>query len=114
LLLALPTGIIIRTRIWNSLKTVIGAGAVVTLLTGMASAQLPTPGIDLSPDGGRALTPEQNAIDEKYRATLKQIPEKRSPADPWSQHALHSGRSVQAAAAVRRTSPRYQVDGSVL
>jgi hypothetical protein len=54
----------------------------------MASAQLSTPGIDLSPDGGRSLTPEekgkQNAIDEKYRAKLKQIPEKRSPADPWS------------------------------
>src|SRR3954447_26356716 len=80
--------IMILMRTWNSLKKVVGAGAVVTLLTGMASAQLATPGIELSPDGGRALTREekekQNAIDEKYRATLKQIPEKRSPADPWN------------------------------
>jgi len=78
----------ILMRISSSLNKAVGAGVIIALLTGIASAQLATPGISLSPDGGRTLTPEekekQNAIDEKYRATLKQIPEKRSPADPWS------------------------------
>jgi hypothetical protein len=88
LLWALTDSIIVSMPIWNSLHKAVCAGAIVALSTGMASAQLPVPGITLSPDGGRTLTPEekekQNAIDEKYRASLKQIPEKRTPSDPWS------------------------------
>jgi len=62
------------------------AGIVLLLLTGAASAQLPMPGITLSPDRSRVLTPEekekQKAIDDQYRATIKQIPDKRT-SDPW-------------------------------
>ena len=71
---------------WNSLCTLIGAAAVAALLTGPASAQF-KPAITLNPDASRPLTPEeqekQKAIDDKYKATMQGIPDKKAPADPW-------------------------------
>jgi len=65
-----------------------GAAAALALLTGVAAAQFQTPGIDISPGGNtRVLTPEekekQKAIDDKYKATMQAIPEKKAPVDPW-------------------------------
>jgi len=69
------------------LNNVIRAGVIVALLTGPASAQLPMPGVTLAPDQRRALTPEeqekQKALDDRYKETMKKIPDKRPPADPW-------------------------------
>ena len=72
---------------WNSLCKPMGAAAALALLTGVASAQMPMPGITLNPDSQRVLTPEekekQKALDDKYKATMQSIPDKKAPADPW-------------------------------
>lgn len=65
-----------------------GAAAALALLTGIAAAQFQTPGVDLNPGARtRVLTPEQQekekAIDDKYKATMQAIPNKKAPADPW-------------------------------
>ncbi len=64
------------------------AAAFVALLAGPAAAQLSMPGIDISP--GRASKPmtaeekeKQKALDDKYKATMQSIPDKKPPADPW-------------------------------
>ena len=67
---------------------IVGAAAALALLTGVAAAQLPMPGIDISPGRtSRPLTPEekekQKEIDDKYKATMQAIPEKKGPVDPW-------------------------------
>jgi len=63
------------------------AGAVVVLLTGVASAQMPMPGMSLH-NGTKELTPEerakQKAIDDAYNAATKKIPDKKTASDPWS------------------------------
>ena len=74
-------------QIWNTLGKLIGAAAVLALLTGTASAQLPMPSITLNPDGSRPVSPEEKekrqAVDDKYKATMQSIPDKKAPADPW-------------------------------
>ncbi|MBI3703269.1 MAG: hypothetical protein HY244_05295 [Rhizobiales bacterium] len=71
---------------WNSFCKLMGAAAVLALLSGAASAQF-MPGITLNPDTTRTLTPEekekQKAIDDKYKSTMQAIPDKKKPADPW-------------------------------
>ena len=61
------------------------AAAVIALLTGTASAQMPTPAIHLGHDKP-ALTPEQlekqKAIDNAYNSATQKIPDKK-PVDPW-------------------------------
>jgi hypothetical protein len=63
------------------LSKFIRAAAIFALLTGAAFAQLPMPGMTLSPDKPRTLTPEekekQKAIDEQYKEMMKKIPDKR-------------------------------------
>jgi hypothetical protein len=75
-------------RIGPIARGLIGAGLLIAQPTAPALAQMPMPGITMSPDKGRVLTPEQKAkqkaIDDQYQATIKQIPEKRAPSDPWS------------------------------
>jgi hypothetical protein len=72
---------------WSWLGKSIGAAAVLALLAGGAAAQLPMPGMTISPDAKRPLTDEekekQKAIDDKYKATMQSIPDKKAPADPW-------------------------------
>jgi hypothetical protein len=67
------------------LRKLIQAGAIVALLTGAASAQMPM-GIPLRAPGKRALTPQeiekQKAIDNAYRSATKTIPNKPA-VDPW-------------------------------
>jgi len=41
------------------LRKLIGAGAILLLLTGVAAAQLPMPGISLGGDNKRKLTPDE-------------------------------------------------------
>jgi hypothetical protein len=69
------------------LRKLIGAGAIIIVLTGAAAAQLPMPGLSLGGDHTRKLTPEeqarQDATDKAYRATMQKIPEKKTAADPW-------------------------------
>jgi hypothetical protein len=69
------------------LRKLIGAGVIVILLTGVAAAQLPMPGISLGGDNKRKLTPgeiaKQKATDSAYRAALDKIPEKKVTVDPW-------------------------------
>jgi hypothetical protein len=67
------------------LRIIIGAGVIVSLLTGAALAQLPM-GISLGHDEKHKLTPEeqakQDAADRAYKSTLQKIPEKKA-VDPW-------------------------------
>ena len=72
--------------IQDTLRKLIGAAAIVACLTGSVFAQF-TPGLTLSPDTERQLTPEQKekqkALDEAYRSAIGKIPDKQKPADPW-------------------------------
>jgi hypothetical protein len=67
------------------LGKLVRAGAIIALLTGAASAQIPMPGINLSPD--RQMTPEekekQKVIENAYKSAIEKIPDKKPPADPW-------------------------------
>ena len=67
------------------LGKIVRAGAIIALLTGAASAQIPMPGINLSPD--RQMTPEekekQKVIENAYKSAIEKIPDKKPPADPW-------------------------------
>ena len=68
------------------LRKLIQAGAILFLLTGAASAQLPMPSLSLGKDKPPP-TPEeierQKAIDNAYNNATKKIPEKKEAADPW-------------------------------
>ena len=61
-------------------------GAVIGLLTGVASAQM-MPGMSFK-NQPKQLTPEerakQKALDEAYKEATKKIPEKKVANDPWS------------------------------
>ena len=63
---------------------ILGAAAVVALLTGSAYAQ--TPNVNLIPELA-SKTPEQkeqDAADQKaYRESLKKIPDAKVSSDPW-------------------------------
>jgi len=67
------------------LGKIVRTGAIIALLTGAASAQMPMPGINLSPD--RQMTPEekekQKVIENAYKSAIEKIPDKKPPADPW-------------------------------
>ena len=69
------------------LRKLIGAGVIVIVLTGVAAAQLPMPGISLGGDNKRKLTPDeiakQKATESAYRAAMDKIPEKKTTVDPW-------------------------------
>jgi predicted transglutaminase-like cysteine proteinase len=66
----------------------IAAAAMAALFAGPAAAQLSMPGVDLTPDSSRRLTPEERErlreIDKNYKATLKQVPDKKQSYDPWA------------------------------
>jgi hypothetical protein len=65
---------------------ILGAMAVVVLLTAPASAQIQTPNINLLSDLP-SKTPEekeQDAIkDRAYKESLKKIPDAKTSSDPW-------------------------------
>jgi hypothetical protein len=69
----------------DMLRKIVHAGAIIALLTGAASAQMPMPGINLSPD--RQMTPEekekQRVIENAYKSAIEKIPDKKPPTDPW-------------------------------
>jgi hypothetical protein len=69
------------------LRKLIGAGAILLLLTGAAAAQFPMPGISFGGDNKKKLTPEeqeaQNKRDKDYKAAMDKIPEKKATNDPW-------------------------------
>ena len=68
------------------LRKIAHAGSIIALLTGVASAQIKTPGINLAPQD-RQLTPEekekQKAIEDAYKSAIGKIPDKKTPVDPW-------------------------------
>jgi hypothetical protein len=71
------------------LALLFAASAVAALFTQPASAQFSMPGIDLTPDGNsRRYTPEEkekmHEIDQNYKATMKKVPDKKQPYDPWA------------------------------
>jgi len=67
------------------LSRIFCVAAIITLLMGAASAQMPIPGISLSPD--HKMTPEekekQESIEKAYKNAIGKIPDKKAPADPW-------------------------------
>ncbi|MGD0025440.1 MAG: hypothetical protein ABSC37_12590 [Xanthobacteraceae bacterium] len=67
------------------LRKLMQAAAVIALLTGTASAQMPMPAVHLNGDK-RPPTPEeiekQKAIDNAYKSATQKIPDKK-PVDPW-------------------------------
>jgi hypothetical protein len=70
----------------NLRQKLMQAAAVIAVLTGTASAQMPMPSISLGGDHKRPLTPEelkrQQQIDQAYKAATSKIPDKQ-PVDPW-------------------------------
>jgi hypothetical protein len=70
------------------------AGAALALLTGAASAQMPTPGGGMPMPGlslghdKPAPTSEQiakqKAIDDAYKSATQKIPDKKTADDPWA------------------------------
>jgi len=68
------------------LRKFILAGAIIALLTGAASAQMPMPSISLGKDKPAPTAEEiarQKALDNAYNAATKKIPDKKVAADPW-------------------------------
>lgn len=67
------------------LRKIVHAGTLIALLTGIASAQIMTPNINLAP--GRERTPEEiekeKAIEDAYKSAIGKIPDKKAPVDPW-------------------------------
>jgi hypothetical protein len=65
---------------------ILGAAAVIALLTGPAYAQMQTPNVNLIPEIA-SKTPEekeQEAAQQKaYRESLKKIPDAKGSSDPW-------------------------------
>jgi hypothetical protein len=68
------------------LRKIVHAGTIIALLTGAASAQIKTPGINLAPQD-RQMTPEekekQKAVEDAYKSAIGKIPDKKTPVDPW-------------------------------
>jgi hypothetical protein len=66
----------------------LAVSAMAFLFSQPASAQFSMPGLTLNPDNSRPLTPEEkeklNQIDQDYKATLKKVPDKNKPYDPWA------------------------------
>ena len=70
------------------------ASAALALLTGAASAQMPTqgggmpmPGISLGhdkPPPSPEQAAKQKAIDDAYKSATQKIPDKKKADDPWS------------------------------
>jgi uncharacterized protein YecT (DUF1311 family) len=65
-----------------------GATLLLLLMTGVVSAQIPTPGVHLNEDHGkRPRTKEQQeydkALDRAYQDATKEIPEAKKKSDPW-------------------------------
>ncbi len=88
-------------------RKLIIAGAMLALLTGIAAAQLPMPGISLGGDHSRKLTPEeqakQDAIDNAYRSTMQKIPEKKV-GDPWGNLRVAPAPTAQSKAQSKQTN----------
>ncbi len=65
---------------------ILGAAAVIALLTGPAYAQMSTPNVNLIPEL-ESKTPEQKEAeaerDKKYKESLKKIPDAKVSSDPW-------------------------------
>jgi hypothetical protein len=61
--------------------------AIVFLLNGAVSAQDLRPGINLYPDSGRPLDPDEQArrkaIDDTYKSTMEKLPDQKKSNDPW-------------------------------
>ncbi|HXX25281.1 MAG TPA: hypothetical protein VEJ40_01345 [Pseudolabrys sp.] len=66
----------------------IAALIVIAPLAKPAAAQFGMPSLDLTPDNSRRYTPEEREkmqqIDKDYKATLKKVPDKKQPYDPWA------------------------------
>ena len=75
----------------------LAAAAMVALFAQRAAAQFSTPGIDLSGEDKRRYTPEEKEkmeeIDKDYKATMKKVPDKQKPYDPWAGARQDSSRS---------------------
>ncbi len=88
---------------------ILGAAAVVALLTGSAYAQ--TPNVNLIPELA-SKTPEQkeqDAADQKaYRESLKKIPDAKVSSDPWG-----NVRNVDTPKASAQPKPRTKTGSTI-
>jgi hypothetical protein len=88
---------------------ILGAAAVIALLTGPAYAQ--TPNVNLIPELA-SKTPEQkeqDAADQKaYRESLKKIPDAKAPSDPWG-----NVRSVDTPKTAAPAKPRTKTGSTI-
>jgi len=86
---------------WNLLRTLVLAGAATAFAIGTASAQMPMPGINISPGDKRPMTSDelekQKALDDAYKSAIQKIPNKQKTVDPWG-----NIRSTPAPADTRR------------
>jgi hypothetical protein len=89
---------------------ILGAAAVIALLTGPAYAQ--TPNVNLIPELA-SKTPEQkeqDAADQKaYRESLKKIPDAKAPSDPWG-----NVRNVDTPKTAAPAKPRTKTGSSTI
>jgi hypothetical protein len=88
---------------------ILGAAAVIALLTGPAHAQ--TPNVNLIPELA-SKTPEQkeqDAADQKaYRESLKKIPDAKVSSDPWG-----NVRNVDTPKASAQPKPRTKTGSTI-
>jgi len=72
----------------KSLALLLGAFLGALTIAQPAAAQFGMPGLDLTPDNKRQYTPEEREkmqqIDKDYKATMKKVPDKKQPYDPWA------------------------------
>ena len=89
---------------------ILGAAAVIALLTGPAHAQ--TPNVNLIPELA-SKTPEQkeqDAADQKaYRESLKKIPDAKVSSDPWG-----NVRNVDTPKTAAPAKPRTKTGSSTI
>ena len=80
---------------------ILGAAAVILLLTGPAYTQTPT--VNLMP-GVKSLSPEEKAAEaareQAYRESLRKIPDAKASSDPWGN--VRSADAPKTQAPVRR------------
>jgi hypothetical protein len=69
-----------RSTLWKLAQ----AGALIALLTGAASAQIP--GVNLAPQDRQVSKEElekRQATEDAYKSALKKIPDQKPASDPW-------------------------------
>ncbi|RAI42223.1 hypothetical protein [Rhodoplanes roseus] len=96
----------------------VGAAVALTLAGAPALAQIATPSLDIGGSTKKLTSEEverQKAIDEAYRRTVKEIPDKPTTVDPWGtvRQAPSSGTAAKPQAPRQAAKPDAVKPGAV-